>query len=193
MQQTTKRIIALCGHKHAGKDTVAGIIKAYVPDAVHLKFATPLKSTVQYLFNFTNEQIHGDAKDQVDNRINTTPRHIMQWFGTEIMQFELAKIVPNYNRTFWAQKLCDGIQNNNDAKTFIISDLRFKHELDLLRQTFPGMVHTIMITGRKVNTSDLHESEQCAFAKHDINHTIVNNKSLEHLENVVVNIWQSLN
>lgn len=188
MQQTSKQIIAICGHKHAGKDTVANIIKTYIPNAVHLKFATPLKSTIQFLFNFSNEQIHGNQKDTPDPKLGVTPRHIMQWFGTEIMQFELAKVIPNYNRTFWAQKLCNDIQCNTTNKTFIISDLRFKHEIDLLKTTFPGSVHTIMVSGRQVDTTDLHESEQCTFANDDINHVIVNNKSMEHLENSVVNI-----
>lgn len=127
------RVIAICGAKRAGKDAVA----QYLHD-VHgyevRKFAAPLKAAVQVLFGFDDAQMESDAKDVVDARYRVTPRAIMQYIGTDVMQLGLQRCVPGVGRTFWAERLFREYQRER----IVISDLRFPHELAVIARETRG-------------------------------------------------------
>ena len=59
-------IIAICGYKRSGKDTVANfIVENYGYE--HYKLATPLKECIQQLFGFTREEMEGHLKEEVND------------------------------------------------------------------------------------------------------------------------------
>jgi hypothetical protein len=134
------RIIAICGAKRSGKDVLAEhLVSKYNYERV--SFAEPLKHAIKTLFNFDDEQVGiGDdkgtgKKDIVDERWGITPRAALQFFGTEVMQEKIQDLLPDIKRNFFANTLKNYIKTRMDAnegQRFVISDLRFIHEYEML-------------------------------------------------------------
>ena len=163
----------------SGKDTVADYIctkKGYTK--VHI--ADALKKTVQVLFGFTQEQLETDRKDVIDPNWGISPRAAMQFLGTEVMQYKIQELLPHIGRTFWIASLVSQLKRCPE-KTFVISDLRFIHEHDYLKQHFKN-VRVIKVMNPNIKHSCLHahNSEQ-EFKKIEENHIIINNSDLTSL------------
>ena len=134
------KIIAICGAKRSGKDVLAEhLVRKYNYERV--AFADPLKVAVKSLFNFDDDQVGigkdmgTGRKDIVDEKWGITPRVALQFLGTEIMQEKIQEILPNIKKNFFANTLKNYIKgriNENDEQRFVISDLRFIHEFDIL-------------------------------------------------------------
>jgi dephospho-CoA kinase len=150
------RIIALCGARRTGKDTVANyLVSRYGYE--HIKFTTPLKEVCKILFQFTDEQLETDKKELVDEKWGVSPRQVMQFLGTEVFQYKIQELLPQVGRLFWANSLMVRMSQAPE-KRYVISDMRFLHEhkalgcLDML---------TIKISSNRVqqNSTDQHLSE----------------------------------
>jgi hypothetical protein len=134
------KIIAICGAKRSGKDILAEhLVKKYNYERV--SFATPLKLAVKSLFNFDDEQVGigvdsgSNKKDIIDTNWGITPRTALQFVGTEIMQDKIQEILPNIKKNFFANTLKNYIKDRiteNEEQKFVISDLRFIHEFEML-------------------------------------------------------------
>ena len=134
------RIIAICGAKRSGKDVLAEhLVRKY--NYERIAFAEPLKHAIKTLFNFDDEQVGiGEdtgtgKKDALDERWGITPRAALQFFGTEVMQEKIQELLPDIKRNFFANTLKNYIKTRMDAneeQRFVISDLRFLHEYDVL-------------------------------------------------------------
>lgn len=127
-------IIAICGMKRHGKDTIADYLCQHF--GYHkVCIATPLKESVKVMFGFTDEQVNGHLKDIIDERWNIEPRKALQFIGTELMQYQIQHLLPTIGRTFWIQTLIERhiLNNNNHSDApLVIPDLRFKHEYEIL-------------------------------------------------------------
>ena len=134
---STPKIIAICGAKRSGKDVLAEHLVAKY-NYKRISFAEPLKIAVKGLFNFEDIQVgigkdNGeDKKDIVDERWGITPRTALQFFGTEMMQEKIQELLPNMKRNFFANTLVNHINNAEEDTRFVISDLRFIHEYEML-------------------------------------------------------------
>lgn len=126
-------LVAICGAKRSGKDTIAVHLATHYGYQI-LKIATPLKMTVQNLFSFSDEQMETDLKDEVDPRWGTSPRALMQYIGTDVFQFGLQQVIPGLGRRFWVDKL---IHDIDTSKRYVVSDVRFLHEIHALKSRFP--------------------------------------------------------
>ena len=134
------RIIAICGAKRSGKDVLAEhLVRKY--NYERIAFAEPLKHAIKTLFNFDDEQVGiGEdtgtgKKDALDERWGITPRAALQFFGTEVMQEKIQELLPDIKRNFFANTLKNYIKTRmgaNEEQRFVISDLRFLHEYDVL-------------------------------------------------------------
>jgi hypothetical protein len=134
------KIIAICGAKRSGKDVLAEhLVRKYNYERV--SFATPLKLAVKSLFNFDDEQVGigvdsgSNKKDIIDTNWGITPRTALQFIGTEIMQEKIQELLPNIKKNFFANTLNNYIKNKiieNEEQKFVISDLRFIHEFEML-------------------------------------------------------------
>lgn len=134
------RIIAICGAKRSGKDVLAEhLVRKY--NYERIAFAEPLKHAIKTLFNFDDEQVGiGEdtgtgKKDALDERWGITPRAALQFFGTEVMQEKIQELLPDIKRNFFANTLKNYIKTRMGAKEgqrFVISDLRFLHEYEVL-------------------------------------------------------------
>jgi hypothetical protein len=127
------RIIAICGAKRSGKDTLAHYI-SYKYLHKKLAFADPLKDAVNALFQFSPEQTgDGDLKDRVDEHWGITPRCALQFFGTEVLQYKIQELLPGIDRKFLANTLVSKIKKG-DHEHYVISDMRFVHEYEEMKK-----------------------------------------------------------
>ena len=131
------KLIALTGLKGSGKDTTADyIIKNYY-NWEKDSFAGTLKDAVSAIFGWDRKMLAGETvgdrneREQVDEYwskklgYDVTPRNMLQRFGTDILRCNLHKAI-------WVDSLERKIVNS--SKNIIITDCRFKNELDMIRE-----------------------------------------------------------
>ena len=133
----TPLVVALAGVRWSGKDTVADVLCRH-HGFQNLKFATPLKRGVAEMFGLTLDEVDGPAKDAVHPVWGVPPRRILQWLGTDVMQFQLPLVVPGVQgRSFWAWRLCQDVRglvaSHQGPLRIVVSDVRFQHELHALQ------------------------------------------------------------
>ena len=136
-------VVAVCGRKRSGKDEIGSILaNAYGYEIIKLATATPLKEGLKSLFGFDDVQMNGctDAKEGIDARWGISPREALQFFGTEVMQYKLQELMPNVGRTFFVRSLLSTIAGTPTTKKFVITDVRFPHEVMELRKSYPKML-----------------------------------------------------
>lgn len=148
-------IIALVGKRRVGKDVVAKYLET-MHGFTHVKVAHKLKETIKVMFDLQDENVESSIKDDVDDRYGVSPRQIMQFVGTEIGQFKLQELLPNIGRTFWIKSLCNYMKNK--SKNFVISDIRFIHEVKELYDNFSNVL--VLKIERDTGFTDSHISEQ---------------------------------
>jgi len=184
------RIIAIVGQRRSGKDTLAEhLVNHY--QYKNIKLAHHLKQVCKTLFNLTDDEVEGDKKDEVHPEWNIKPRQLLQFIGTEIMQFEIGKILPNQNRCFWVRRMCDDINRQPDQR-FVISDVRFIHEIEYLRSKFLSELMILRVERdiKLVADVDSHVSE-CEHQLINVDHVIQNNGTIDELyksiDNIIIN------
>jgi hypothetical protein len=183
------KIIAICGAKRSGKDVLAEhLVKKY--NYTRIAFAEPLKIAVKGLFNFDDDQvgigedIGSDRKDIIDERWGITPRAALQFFGTEMMQEKIQELLPNIKRDFFANTLVNHINNAEDDRRFVISDLRFIHEYERLLNISKISIGDILIIRvirpckDRVKEQEPHISE-LEYTKIPYDIIMINNGSIE--------------
>lgn len=176
--QKLPQLIAVCGAKRAGKDTIASIMSNQY-GYNHIKIAQKLKSVCKILFNFTDEQMESDCKDTIDAYWNISPRQAMQWLGTDVMQYQIQHLLPNIDRKFWIQSVINQIDMNPTIR-YVISDLRFKHEVDELKKR---NVFIIKVDRPTMTNNDTHISEkEYIDIQHDL---LVKNEDMSNLINQI--------
>lgn len=148
-----RQIIAICGLKRCGKDTLAD----YIVDKygfVKVKIADPLKQICKNLFQLSEDQVETDAKEVIDPRWGVAPRRLMQFVGTEMFQYKLQELLPAVGRHFWIQQMTTRHPDHN----IVISDMRFLHEYEFLKATGDELI--VVKIERNSSTYDEHCSEK---------------------------------
>lgn len=150
-------VIALCGHMRSGKDTLAD----YLVDKHNfekVKFATHLKEIVKLAFNLTDEDVETSKKDMNHDRLQVKPRKLLDFIGTQVFQYDIQSVLPNLQpRCFWTNTLINKII---DKENVVISDLRFLHEYERLKESFEKVL-IIKIERKNNNVStNAYISEQ---------------------------------
>ena len=132
-----RKIIAITGLKGSGKDTTADYIINNYPNWEKDSFAGSLKDAVSVIFGWNRKMLAGETvenralretKDEFwSNKLGyeVTPRKILQLFGTECVR-------NNFHKDIWVYSLEHKIHNTN--KNIIITDCRFKNEIDMLKK-----------------------------------------------------------
>ena len=176
-------VIAVCGAKRSGKDAISEhFVNAY--GYRNVKFAAPLKAMLGQLFGFTEAQLESESKDAIDPVWQATPRKLMQYIGTDVMQYGIQDHVPGVGRTFWAEKL---FRDHQPISKLVISDLRFQHEVDVITRHM-GKDFVILKVVRRQDRQDRQE-HRSELEHNDIvpDVTIVNDGTIEDLHDVVDN------
>lgn len=135
-------IIALTGANRVGKDTMANLFVA--KGFRHIKISQPLKEIIKNLFHLDDYHIETDAKDTEHVFYGKTSRQLMQWLGTDVFQHSMSTFIPSLGRRFWIEHT-NQVINQNPSVPFVISDLRFLHEYESLRETFGDRLVVVRI------------------------------------------------
>lgn len=198
LHRIPRKLFVLCGSRNVGKDTVADML---VRDFgfKHYSISSSLKRIVNHIFPQLTPTLLNDTilKDvPVSDLDNKTPREILQWFGTDVMQHQLQKVIPSTERNYWISKTIDEIQVSSHKSDYIvISDVRFDHELDALRRTFDNPVcigitrDPILIRSHPhhLDSSDVHESERGALEL-SCDTVISNNGTISDLHREIIDV-----
>jgi len=174
-------IIGITGNKGNGKDTLADhLVENH--GYVKICFANALKDACKILFGFTDEQLYGNLKEVIDENWGITPREIMQFVGTDLFRNQIKLLMPWINDNFWIECLKKKIKNmqlESANKNFVISDVRFKNEVDFINE-MNGVIIRVKRHDVIINDTCQHESES-NFDSFDVNYTIYNSGSLGDL------------
>jgi hypothetical protein len=174
-------IIAICGMKRCGKDTVANRLSTILTTYKHTKIAAPLKDMCGQLFDWSSQQMEDDTKDNVDPRWGISPRKALQFVGTEVMQYKMQELLPDVGRNFWISKLLNSASTT--TQNMIISDMRFVHEDEMIKANTESYRSLIIKVTRPCVPSTVlcdHSSEQeWELIKEDV--LIVNDGSIDEL------------
>lgn len=186
------RVIGLCGRRRVGKDTVATILNELY-SYENVKISQDLKDALRILFGFTGEQIESGLKDQTDEYWGISPRQAMQYIGTEVMQYNINELLPDIGRKFWIKGCINKHIAPFDNKRIVLSDLRFVHEYEELKNKFKEDFMVIRIDRDLENANTLvdeHVSEkEYLNIPFDIN--IINNGTKEELVTKIKHILKT--
>jgi hypothetical protein len=172
-------LIALCGRRRSGKDTVASyLVSEYCFN--HHKISQPLKDALCILFDFTVDDIETDSKDHIHPKWGVSPRTLMQYIGTDIFRNHIQGTITTIKDDFWIKRAIVSLKKDD---RIVISDLRFINEYEYLRQNYGDQLKVICINRfDEVDTSicGTHVSE-LEFIKIPYDYIINNTGDLESL------------
>lgn len=150
-------ILGFCGHKMAGKDTVAKAVRDLMfncngqgyatTEVIMTSFAEPIRE-IGKIFGFSNEQLNDQSlKEKIVPLWNMTPRKFMQLVGTEmfrntldkdcwikLLQHRIFKITSRYNDGDGRDVLFNGVKYRVPAVVICITDVRFENEAAMIRK-----------------------------------------------------------
>jgi dephospho-CoA kinase len=182
-------IIGLIGNKRTGKDTVADyLVKNY--NFKKYAFADQIKKVANTIFGWSDIQLNGDNKDQLDNELDIVPRQFFEWFGTDIMQHQFDEKFTNNKippRAIWAYSVLKKIQRDLELYTtsdlnIVITDFRFMHEFNLLTSKLPEIKFIFIDKFSNYNTQDTI----------NIDKLLINSKDWQYeIYNMLINIYEN--
>ena len=173
-------IIGILGKKRHGKDTMADyLVEKYGMYKVTLSGV--LKGICKELFMFTDEQLYGDLKEELDSRWGISPRRAMQFIGTDVMrEYATQKLFPHMNGNYWLKRTEAEIEKlrmeHEKNIDIIVADLRFQNEVDWVNN-LGGVV--IKIERPSVINKDEHISEKDIDNINHYKHFILNDTNVK--------------
>lgn len=160
-------VIGLTGLAGSGKSTVAQrLVERW--GFTEFAFADALKEGLRAAFGLEPEDFQGARKEAPNDKLGgRSVRHAMRTMGTEWAQAELG-------RTIWVQvlkrrieaerALCVGRlgapRTANELDRIVISDVRFEHEAQFVRDELNGRLWIIQNPRVRLGGYRLHASEQ---------------------------------
>lgn len=166
-------IIAIIGKRRSGKDTVAKYIEEEY-GFKHLKISSKLKQLCKLLFEFSDDQLESDSKEIIDERWGISPRTAMQFIGTDMFQYKIQELMPGINRKFWIHSFVNYLDHYENV---VISDLRFLHEFDILKNYDLKIIY-VQNDNRKHVINHISDTE---FFDIPYNYKVVNNDTITSL------------
>ena len=136
-------IIGLCGFAGSGKGTLADILVENHGFS-KISFATKLKDTASVMFGWDRDLLEGITdesrawREEVDeywsNELEqeVTPRIMLQLFGTDCVR-------KNLHNNIWVSIVKKTLIDNPDVN-WVIPDVRFPNEVDVIQQQLNGSV-----------------------------------------------------
>ena len=121
-----KYILALTGYKQCGKDTIANIIQKKIPEIQRIAFADTLKKYVSNITGFSLDEIE---KLKLNNNLNFPIGKNVYNMREMLIKFanELRNLTDD---GIWAKL---ALENANNEKSILITDLRFLIEEKILK------------------------------------------------------------
>lgn len=183
------KVVGVTGRKGNGKDTLGNYLVTNY-GYKRIAFADALKDACRCIFGFTEEQLYGSLKETTDEFWQTSPRRVLQFVGTDLFRDHLMEIMPWINQNIWVEvvkkKILDEWKTNPNTR-FVITDVRFPNEIDLINQ-LNGI--TVRVSRPSINIdTDPHPSE-IQIETLPVMHEISNEGTKEELFNNAVQFLQ---
>ncbi|MBS0628242.1 MAG: hypothetical protein JSS09_08535, partial [Verrucomicrobia bacterium] len=177
------QIVAFLGSNRVGKDTSADfLIKTYGYQKYAL--ADPMKKAVQSLFHFSDQQLWGDEKEIIDPYWQVTPREVMQFIGIDTLFEGLGTRFPHLGHTFYLRAF-ERFRKEHPQSLIVISDLRMQEDVNALKEMGAFIIR---IERPGLVSKDNHASELQVPLVKGVDFTIVNDSTIEELENKIVKV-----
>lgn len=178
-------VIGVIGKMGSGKSTVAHILLEK-HNFVSIAVADPLKRIVQEMFDIPGECLWGPSEARTGQI-----REMLQKLGTDYGRY--------FDEDLWANKLHNRIKSlrqkkvdpffpdyvfTNPGMNVVVSDIRFPNEAKVIRSLGGTLCKVVRDVVPQRDATDHHISET-AMDNIRYDYTIINNGSLEDLENAV--------
>lgn len=140
-------LIGLTGRARSGKSTAAEhLVGTYLLE--HYAFADPLRDGLMAIFNLDPRDFEGDRKEQPLAWLDRSPRQLMQSMGTE---WARNTVHPDVWVKLAEQNLDYMTKALGAVLGFVVSDVRFENEADLIRRRGGTIVHISRADAQAVN------------------------------------------
>ena len=145
-------LLGLAGPARSGKSTAADhLVRNHLLE--HYAFADPLRSGLMEIFNLDPEDFEGAKKEQPVDWLGRSPRELMQSMGTE---WARQMVHPDVWVKLAEQNL-NYLENSlTSVVGFVVSDVRFENEAELIRERGGTILHIARPDAPAVNP---HSSE----------------------------------
>ncbi len=164
-------LIGLTGRARSGKSTAAEhLVGTYLLE--HYAFADPLRDGLMAIFNLDPTDFQGDRKEQPLAWLDQSPRQLMQSMGTE---WARNTVHPDVWVKLAEQNLDYMTKALGAVLGFVVSDVRFENEADLIRRRGGTVIHIFRPDAQAVNS---HVSE-AGVAAHKDDLTLTNYDTVE--------------
>ncbi|WP_308583439.1 deoxynucleotide monophosphate kinase [uncultured Pseudomonas sp.] len=153
-------LIGLTGKARSGKSTAAEhLVGTYLLEKY--AFADPLRDGLMAIFNLDPTYFEGDRKEQPLVWLDRSPRQLMQSMGTE---WARNTVHPDVWVKLAEQNLDYMTRALGAVLGFVVSDVRFENEADLIRQRGGTVIHISRKDAQAVNP---HISEDGVIVRQD--------------------------
>ena len=163
-------IIGFGGEAGHGKSTCANIAEQWFLENGYsvkvISFADKLKEVCKIMFRLSEKDLNTQiGKSTYRNHIRTTPREIMQKFGTEVCREGIIRHLPTFSeggRTIWTWNVERDILECA-ADVILIPDVRFPDELQMLRNfgcIFINVIREVEVFGNRPSRCGLCNYER---------------------------------
>mgnify|MGYP004621369923 FL=1 len=170
MENKNPKIIILSGKARAGKDTTMNFLNEIYSNIIQLQYGSYIKEYAKKISNW-------------DGSEETKPRELLQQLGTNIIR-------ENIDNKFFVKKMIDDIKvYSYFFDTIVISDARFKIEIDDIKNTFNNVIAVRIERPNFDNGLTLeqkkHPSEIDLDDYNKFNYKLINDGTLEDLKKKV--------
>ena len=182
-------LIGFLGKKHCGKDT-AGKMLVDTHNFTRMANADPIKLISKELFGFTEEQLNGNKKEEVDDYWNIAPRKTFQFIGTDLIRNKIKELLPQVTDNFWVlclERKYNNFMLDNPNGNVVITDVRYQNELDMIHK-YGGIVIKINRGLSNDQQIDEHESEKHIDSINNYDYCVDNNGSKEEFLQKILDI-----
>jgi hypothetical protein len=185
------KIISLTGPKGAGKDTVSKFFKEYGEqnglDVRSIAFADPIKKEINRLFDLDPSD---NTQYDLFKRLNVNfqlPGFLNHTVSARHLVREIGMLMRKYDEDQFIRYVFRTIDANPQA-IWIVTDMRFKQEYDLLKHVYNSKKIKIK---RENQEKDNHITE-IGFDDSMVNFIIENFKTENELKVLSLNIFQTI-
>lgn len=197
------KLIGICGHAGAGKDTVADYINSAFQDCWVEPFASPLKEAASQAFGVELTHFYDpELKETELGYWGVTPRMIAQFFGTELFRNSIQSLLPEIGNDFWVARLAGKLSGSAKLETegeytagdtVVIPDLRFQNEYDFVISNGGLVIHLVRDGADGAVGISGHASENLSslnFHTQENSFYVANNSTIEDLQEQVRHVLQ---
>jgi len=198
-----KKLILLCGKKQVGKSTFASFFEEksnnnYIDFALADELKEQLKSFLWFSLDIPRELLDFYSPEKKEKSLGLkltdgsdfTVRKALQWYGQIMKQ--------TFGQNFWVEKLTQNILNLYDCSSndIIISDCRFKYEIEQLQENFYDrdiFIVKIIRPELKNDDNDISETDLDDLPDDFFDIIMCNDSTEDYFLNSIENIYNYIN